>query len=252
MSVLINSVIIDDEINSVVTLTKMLETYCKNVNVIGTAPTVREAVDLINITKPELVFLDISLPDGDGFEVLNAVTFRDFQVIFETAHNEYAIRAFEFSALHYLLKPIKYQDLKDAVQRFETSQKEIQLEQKIKILHETLNNQPSRIILPGVDGFAIVQLEQIVRAESENNYTTFYLTNGQVIVVSKPISSYESSLSDISFVRVHSKHLINLAHVKQYVRGRGGTVIMTDDTEIDISEGKKKDFIEKLTRLARQ
>jgi len=246
----IRSVIIDDDEGSLLTLSEMLKKYCPEILLLGTAQSVQNAIILIDSTSPDLIFLDISLPDGTGFEVLSNINNKNTQVIFTTGHDDYAMKAFEFSALHYLMKPIKRADLHKAISRFENNQPDNILDQKIKIINDSLNNQHKKIILPTSDGFNIIDIENIMRCESSNNYTTIYLNSGERIVVSKPISNYELLLADLNFVRVHSKHLINLKYVKRYIKGRGGYVILNDNSHVDVSEGKKKDFLVSLSKFA--
>ena len=247
----IRTVIVEDEKNSFLLLTKLLEKYCPSVKIIGTAHNVAEAVKVISDEKPELVFMDVNMPDGDGFEVLDRIQERDFAVIFTTAYDRYAMKAFEFSALHYLLKPIDYKELQEAVKRFENSKPDNQLDSKLKVMSESMNSAPHKIMLPSSNGLIVVELEDIIRCESTNNYTTFHLKNSKPLMVSKPISAYEDILSDLNFLRIHNKHLINLKYVKRYVKGRGGYVVMQDDSEADISESKKKEFMIRLGEIAR-
>lgn len=247
---MIKAIIVDDEMKSQSLLFKLLERFCPDVEVIGFACNVKTAVELINQENPELVFLDISMPDGDGFEVLEQVNSRNFEVVFTTAYNEYALKAIKFSALHYLLKPINYVELKDAVERFKDSKKDINLDEKFKVLYESLRNEHKKIILPTANGLRIVELDDIIRCEANGSYTDFFLENKDDLMVSKPLSNFMDILPDYLFCRVHSKHLVNLNCVDQYIKGRGGRIILKDGKEIEVSEGKKKEFIESLKQLA--
>jgi len=196
-----------------------------------------------------LVFLDINMPDGEGFNVLEQVSHRDFEVIFTTAFDTYAIRAFEFSALHYLLKPVDESDLQSAVARFE-SRREHHLDDKIKVFNNNNQSVHKKILLPSSEALNVVDIDDIIRCESSSNYTTFYMKNNEHIMVSKSIGNYASLLSEFFFVRIHNKHLINLKYVKSYVKGRGGFVIMQDSSEVEISEGKRREFMDKLSQYA--
>lgn len=247
----INALIIDDEKNSRETLKGLLKKYCQNILICGEAASVEEGVNKIKKLNPDIVFLDITMPDGKGFEVLERLQEIDFEVVFTTSHDDYAIKAFEFSAIHYLLKPIKYKELQEAVKRFEKVKEEIETEQ-LKVLTDNLNNnKPEKIILPSSDGLSIIEIDRIIRCESYNNYTTFYLNDKEKILVSKPINNYQTILEDLNFVRIHSKHIVNLCYIKKYVKGRGGYVILLDGTNVDVSEGKKKDFLSRLNEYAR-
>lgn len=248
----INTVLIDDESDSIAILEKMLAKHCDNVSVIGTANSVEEGVKTINELKPDLIFLDISMPDGDGFDVLDQTKDKNFEVIFITAFNDYALKAFEFSALHYLLKPISKQDLTDAVARYKSIKEDELFSDKVKVLNDNLTGKQHRIILPEADGFSIIELDDIIYCESFNSYTTFYTKNGKQAIVAKSINNYEEILSDLQFVRIHRSYIINIQYLKKYVKGRGGYVILEDGTNIDVSEGKKRDFMNKLSEYARR
>lgn len=247
---MIRTLIIDDEIKSQTTLQKLLERYCPGVEVIGFAGNVQTGVECIDRLHPDLVFLDISMPDGDGFEVLEKVGKRNFEVVFTTAFNDYAIKAFQFSALHYLLKPINYLELQDAINRYQQNHQNIDLNEKIKILYDSLNNQHQKIILPTANGLRIIELKQISHCEADGSYTKFYLVNNESLMVSKALSNFEEILPADVFCRVHSKHLINLNFVSHYIKGRAGRLVLLDGKEIDVSEGKKAEFIKKLKNLA--
>ncbi len=244
----IKTVLIDDEKNSLIILQKLLEKNIPEIEIVGTAQSVKEGIEAVDEHKPDLVFLDISMPDGDGFEVLEKASYKDFSVIFVTAYDQYAIKAFEFAALHYILKPVNAQELKDAIERYKEHKNE-SIGEKIEVLSSNLEK-PTKLILPTSSGMHIIDLDDIIRCESSNNYTTFYLTTGKKIVVSKSIQTYERLLSDSHFCRVHNKHIVNIKFIKKYVRGRGGYVVLSNGEQIDVSEGRKKKFLEKLNNFA--
>lgn len=245
----IPTILVDDEVNSNVIMQHLLEKNAPQVEVVATAQNVKSAIEAIDKHKPDLVFMDISMPDGDGFEVLDKVEFKNFQVIFVTAYNQYAIRAFEVAALHYLLKPVVAEDLVAAIKRYETNKEENNSE-KLKVFSQALNAKPQRLILPTSNGVHIVDIEDIIRCESSNNYTTFFLKESPKIVVSKSIHIYEQMLSDLYFCRVHNKHLVNLKFVKRYIKGRGGSIVLNDGTQIDVSDGRKNELIARLKELS--
>ncbi|MCB0807484.1 MAG: response regulator transcription factor [Bacteroidales bacterium] len=248
----IKTVIVEDEQRSQETLVKLLRQYCPQVKVVGTAGSEKEAISLINQAQPELIFLDIALPDGDGFNVLENIDYLQYKVIFVTAYDNYAIRAFEFSALHYLLKPISHVDLQVAVKRYqqEKNRENDAFSSKISTLRENINNNNQKLMLPTLQGFEIIELNDIVRLEASHNYTTCFLKDKTNIVISKPLINFESVLTDLHFARVHNKHLVNLKYVKKYMRGSGGSLKMADDSEIAVSKGRKAEFIEKLNDFA--
>jgi two-component system LytT family response regulator len=247
----IKTILVDDEKNSLTTLQMLLERYCPEVEIIGTAQNVEESIKIIDELKPDLVFLDIAMPDGDGFEVLEYVNYKLFQVIFTTAYDQYALRAFEYAALHYLLKPINFNDLQDAVARFSKVTEESEFDNKLLKMKENLAEQQNKIILPTMEGLNIIDIDSIIRCESDNNYTIFILHEAKKIVVSKTLSNYEKLLADKDFVRIHSKHLVNLKYVKKYVKGRGGYVVFHDGSHADVSASRVKDFLVRLKLYAK-
>lgn len=246
----IKAVIVEDEARSVASLKKLLDDYCPEVELIGEATTVNQAIDRINNLKPQLVFLDIALPDGDGFEVLERIPDKTFQVIFITAYDKYAVRAFEFSALHYLLKPISSDELKNAIKRFWSKGDQKDQDKQLAVLSENLNVKSKKLILPTSDGLSIIKLNELIRCEASRNYTTCYLSHNREQIVSKPLGIFEDILSDFHFVRVHNTHLVNLKYVNKYIKGKGGIVIMKDRTEIHVSKTRKNEFLEELKLYA--
>ena len=250
MSDVIKTVLIDDDKSAIIILQTLLTTNFPNVEIVGTANNVSEAIFLIDAIKPELVFLDINLPDGKGFDVIERVSYRDFQIIFVTAFDKYAVRAFEFSALHYLVKPVNLEVLKHAIERYHENKVD-DIDTRLRVLRDSLKSKNEKIIIPSTDGLNIVKLGDIIRLEASDVYTLFYMTTGQRFVASKPLNNYEKILEDLPFSRVHSKHLINLMFVKRYVKGKGGSIILEDNTEVEVSVRKKADFLEKLKNYAR-
>lgn len=248
----IHAVLVDDEDNSLEALEILLNKYCPDVLVDGRAQSVEEAVQVINEVQPELVFLDIALPDGQGFEVLEETTHGPFEVIFTTAYDQYALKAFEFSALDYLLKPINAEKLKQAVDRYQEIKGEPDgVGERISVLKESLNNLSERIILSSMDGFEVYKIADIIRCEANGSYTTFFIKDGKKVVTSKTLNNFEKLLEDMPFARVHSKHLVNLNYIKKYISGRGGYIVFEDGSQVDVSERKKKDFIRLMKDHAR-
>jgi two-component system LytT family response regulator len=246
----IRTILVDDDKSSIVALRTLLSNHFSNIEISGIAYNVNEAIPLIDSVKPDLVFLDINMPDGEGFDVIERVTYKNFRVIFITAYDRYAVRAFEFSALHYLVKPINFEMLEAAVERYK-DYKVDEIDKRLTVLRDSLKSKNEKIIIPSTDGLNMVKLSDIMRLEASDVYTIFYLINGQRFVASKPLNNYEKILEDLPFSRVHSKHLINLMYVKRYIKGKGGSVILEDNTEVEVSVRKKADFIEKLKNFAR-
>lgn len=246
----IKALIVEDEARSIASLKKLLNDHCPQVKVLGEATSVSQAVDKINLLKPQLIFLDIALPDGDGFEVLERLPNKSFQVIFITAYDKYAVRAFEFSALHYLLKPVSSVDLRNAVNRFDDINDHTDLDKKLAVLNGNLNEKSKKLVLPTADGLRIIKLNELIRCEASRNYTTCYLNNKREQIVSKSLGIFEEILSDYHFVRVHNTHLINLKYVSKYIKGKGGIIVMKDNMEIHVSKTRKSEFLEKLKSYA--
>ncbi len=246
----IRVVLVDDDNTCMVMLEKLLESHFPMVQILGKADCVSNAIPLINEQQPELVFLDINLPDGEGFDVISRAGFKDFHVIFITAYDKYAVRAFECSALYYIVKPVTYDGLKTAIDKFARESKG-DLDAKLNVLRDTLRSKNEKIIIASSDGLNIVKLSDIVRLEADDVYTLFYLVTGQRLIASKPLNNYERILEDLPFSRIHNKHLVNLMYIKRYIKGKGGSVIMEDNSEVEVSVRKKADFLDKLKNYAR-
>lgn len=250
MEEIIRTILVDDEKMSIVTLKALLKGKFPKVDIVGTGESVEQGVSLIDNLKPDLVFLDINMPDGEGFDVIEKVTFKNFKVIFITAYDKYALKAFEFSALHYLVKPVSYEGLKTAIERYNDIAEE-NIDNKLRIFRDSLKSKNEKIIIPSTDGLTIVKLGDILRLEADDVYTLFYMVDGHRYIASKPLNNFERILEDLPFSRIHSKHLINLMFIKRYVKGKGGSVIMEDNKEVEVSVRKKSKFLEKLKNYAR-
>ena len=243
---MIRSIIVDDEVKSCNVLKSMLEKYCQDVEVIATAYSAIEGRDAIRKHKPDLVFLDIQMPAGSGFSMLMEFDEIPFQVIFVTAHDEYALRAIKFSALDYLLKPLNLIELREAMQRYSYAQKpkwrqdRLQIDElKNYILQDTNLH---KIALPTSEEVLFVEVDSIIRLEADSNYTWFCLDGGKKIMVSQTLKNYEEMLEGRHFLRVHNSHIINLKKVKKYLRGKNGYAVMSDGVSVEISARKKDDF----------
>ncbi|MBS1538458.1 MAG: response regulator transcription factor [Bacteroidetes bacterium] len=244
-------VIVDDEENSQDVLNNLITTRFPSLNISGIAYSVNKAVQLIDTVQPDIVFLDIALPDGSGFDVLERTMYTGYEVIFQTSFNEYAVQAFEFSALHYLLKPITYEKLKRALDKYKSYKTHDNLDSKLRILKESITDKLNNILLPSGDGLTMYNINEIVRCMADANYTKIFFNSGEHILVSKNLQNFDSMLSGSNFVRVHNSHLINLKYVRKYVRGKHSYIILSDGNEIPISENKKDDFKEQLSHFAK-
>lgn len=235
------TIIIEDEHRLREALSIMLEMVSgEKIQIIGYAENVEEAKKLIDRLKPDLVFMDIMLKDGIGFDVLQQISFSSFHLIFTTAYEQHAVNAFKYSAVDYLLKPIDPQELKAAIDRIEILQERVLEKQQITELQTNLSKTPDRLVLPTQEAMYVVKLDQILRCETSGSYTTFFLIDGRKIMVSKPLKNYEDILLPPMFFRVHQSHLINLNAILSY--SREGMIQMNDKSSVPISRGKKEQF----------
>lgn len=250
---MIKVIIIDDEQHCIDRLVKQLiPSHEKLLEFIGSARSVEEGVKSITLLKPELVFLDVQLHEKTGFDLLRTLPEINFAIIFTTAHEKFAIQAIKFSALDYLLKPIDEEDLNIALLKFINDTSKKITSEKINILLQNTqknNGIPKKIIVPTVSGFEFLDIANIIRCKSDINYTTIYLRDKQKLVVAKTLKEFEELLSGHSFFRIHNSHLINLGFIKSYNKGKGGSVILTDGTEIEVSSRRKDDFLKRLSAL---
>jgi two-component system, LytTR family, response regulator len=253
---MIRTVLIDDESRLLSSLQTMLRTNCPMLDIVAVCRSADEGLIQIKETNPDLVFLDIAMPGKDGFTLLEEIGEIHFRIIFVTAHDEYSLRAFKFSAVDYLLKPVNEDELIAAVKKAEqTILHEQTLQKSIGALVHNLKpqtkTQEQRLCLVTLTGFYVVSLADIVYCEAEGPYTNFYLLQDKKICVSRPLSDYELLLSDVDFLRVHKSFLINLHHTREYRRGEGGVVILSNGAEIDVSRRKKDVFLEKIKNIFR-
>ena len=240
---MITALLVDDEKKNRDSLKKLLAEYCPTVEVIGEAASVVEALAFLKKNQPQLVFLDVEMPNGSGFDLLRQVEKLDFKIIFVTAHSHYAIKAIRFSAVDYLLKPVDTDDLIEAVKRA-SEDNHINREEHYKGLLNNLNSvNPYKLAIPIKDGFAFLAPEEIIRLQADGTYTHIY-ANGEKYTGTKNIKEYEQLLADQNFFRSHNSHLINLKHVKRFSRLDGYFVHMSDSSVAEISRRKKEEFIE--------
>lgn len=241
----LSAYIIDDEQDSRENLSSLLREVCNDVKIVGIGEDLPSSAKEITITSPNIVFLDIRLGLNDGFDLFNYFPRPSFMTIFVTAYAEHAIQAIRKQAVDYLLKPLKTKELIIAVE----SARGIIMEQKNKstpknvIFDSGPSNISSKITLPIQDGLLSIKMEDIIRCEAEGNYTEFYFTNRNKILICKTLGYYEDALQSHGFIRVHSHHLVNLAHVVRYQRGRGGILFMSDKSEIIVSQRKRDQFL---------
>lgn len=243
---MIRAVLIDDEPKNNRILKLMLEEFCPDVLIEGQADNATEGVTLIRETEPDLVFLDIEMPYGSGFDLLDQLKPIRFEVIFITAFNDYSLKAIKYSALDYLLKPVNIDELIAAVTKAAEKVAARNINSRIENLLYNLKKPAQniqKIALPSKEGYVFVLLSDIIRCESKSGYTTFYIKDMEKIVSSKNIKEYEPLLSDNIFFRIHNSHIVNLNHVKKYHRGRGGYLEMEDGAMIEVATRRKDELM---------
>ncbi len=246
----IRSIIVDDEKHSRGNLAGILESYCPETEVVGSATSVSEARALIEKTDPDLVFLDIEMPGANGFQLLEQLQDFRFEVIFVTAYGNYAIRAIRFSAADYILKPINIDDLQAAVRKVSSRIREKEENLRMKQLVHNLNRPDNpRIGLPVGDRIEFVEVKTIIRCQGESNYTHIFFEGNKHLLVAKTLVEFEELLGDYSFIRVHKAHLVNLDHVVAYIKTGGGSLQLSDGHEVAVSRRRKDGVIENLKRL---
>jgi len=245
----LKAVIIDDIKDARDNIRLDVETYCPEVSIIGEAEGVISGAKLLKDLKPDIVFLDIQMQDGTGFDLLDIVSTDGLKVIFTTASDEYAIRAFRMSAIDYLLKPIDPDELVEAITKVKEGNKLSQ--DNLDILNEGISDHKklTRLALNTLDKIHIVDIEEIVRCESSVNYTTFFLKDNSRLVVTKTLKEYDELLSPLGFIRVHQTHLVNAKLVKEFVKTDGGYLIMKDGASVPVSTRKRQAVVEALSRL---
>lgn len=246
----IKTILIDDEPRGVASLQKLLQLNCPEVEVIGVANSAEEAKDKIQQLQPQLIFLDIAMPGKTGFELLKELDEINFEIIFVTAHNNFMVQAFHFSAVDYLLKPVDDELLAEAVKRTGKRIEEKKTGQPVETLLHNIrhknDSQKMKLCIPSLKGFQVIQIQDIIYCEASSNYTNFHFTQRPSICASKPIHDYEDLLEDCNFIRIHKSFLVNLEHIKEYIRGEGGSVILSNNHEVEVSR-RKKDVL--MTRM---
>lgn len=249
---MIKAVIVEDEIKGLSNLINLLKRYCEDVDVIGTADTIEEGMKLLSdpTIQPDVAFLDINLPDGLVFEMLNRIDDIRFDVIFVSAFKDFAVKAAWYSSIAFILKPIDPDELTDAIKRIKSG-KNNRIKQRLELFREHSNNPNSfdKMSISALDGIYFVNIKDIVRFEAEDNYTHIYLNTNERLTASKTIKSYEEMLLPVNFYRVHKRHVINLNYMRKFVKGDGGYVIMDDGEKIEVSRRRRPAFMEQMRKL---
>jgi two-component system LytT family response regulator len=246
------TIIVEDEQKSREMLAAIIQKNCPELQIVALAKDVNEGVNMIKTHNPDLVFLDISMPDGSGFDLLEKVGNQKFELIFATASDAHAIRAIKYSACDYLLKPIDIDELKTAVEKAVSKRKAAPpTMENLQFLIQQLKRADDnfqKITLPTGNAFEIVNLKDIIRCEADTSYTIFYLADKRKLMVSAGLKHYEELLPEQDFIRVHHHHLINMNHVLRFLKVDGGYAVMSDGSQIEISRRKKDAFLEKLNK----
>jgi two-component system, LytTR family, response regulator len=248
----LKTVIIDDEHDAVNFISSIIGEYCPSLEVVGKAHNVLEGVAVITDKKPDLVFLDIEMPNGTGFDLLSHFPEKDFDVVFITAFNHYAIKAIKFSAVDYILKPININEFIEAVNKVvqKRNEKSPASDESFRMLMENLkSSHPTRLAIPTSDGMEYLNPKDIIRIEADRSYSWFHITGNRKILVSKHLKEFQDLLSDRYFFRSHNSHLINLKYVKKFIRKEGGYIEMLDGEQIPISRNRKDLFLIHMSRF---
>ena len=245
--IILKAIIIDDEARSRKALQIALKDYCPAVEIVSIAETPEKGIEAILNCKPDIVFLDVQMPGMSGFDLLSHFPEIDFDIVFITAHDHYAIKAIRFSALDYLLKPIQIDELMAAVKKAEEKKNNRHTNWQYKSLYENVrngHNASGSIAVPTGDGLLFIKTENIIRCQAEGNYIFIYQTGKEKMLITKTLGDIESMLDTKEFFRVHNSHLVNLVHIKKYIKGDGGYVIMSDNSTVDVSRRKKEEFMQ--------
>lgn len=249
---MIRTLIIDDEQHCTDRLLKLLESHKSNVHVMDTLSNVADGVNAVQKLRPDLIFLDVQIHDQTGFDLLKQIETLETEVIFTTAYDKYAVQAFKFSAVDYLLKPVDVDDLQTALDKVSRKMNEKNSHERLEVLLHNLKNTRDtvkKLSIPTINGFSFIPITEILRCQSDINYTTIFLKDKQKITVAKTLKEFEELLSDYHFFRVHNSHLVNLSYIKSYNKGKGGTIVMTDQTVIEVSTRRKDDLLKKLSEM---
>lgn len=252
---MITALLIDDDSNLRNGMRSLLNRYAPEINILGEADSVKTGIKAMDSLKPQVVFLDIQLTDGTGFDILEKLAQKNGKssshIVFVTAHEEYAIKAFRFSALDFLLKPVDPEELEKVIEKIKNALEKNDNYAHIDLLLENIRKKVDnfkRIALSTADGIHLVEVSDIIRCESEDNYTKFYIKNGKPILISKTLKEYEELLGEHGFERIHQSHLINLSCLKSYIKKDGGYVIMADNSKLPISQ-RKKERLQELLKM---
>lgn len=241
------AVIIDDESDARDTLSGLVKTYTPQIEILGVAENVKSGIELINKHQPNIVFLDVEMPESTGFDLLRSFKQPNFEVIFTTAHSNYALQAIKLSAIDFLLKPINHNELIDAVNKATDAIQKEQLNNKLETFIANISNkeaQELKIVIPSTNGFKVAVLKDILYLKADRNYTFIYFTDGKSELASKSLKEFDDMIADKGFFRAHQSYLINMNHVTGFTKGKNSTIKLLDNTDIELARSKKSEFLE--------
>jgi len=243
---MLTAIIIDDETNSRNALRQKITKHCNNVMIIADCENGEEGIEKIETQKPDIIFLDIEMPRMNGFTMLQQIKNKNFEVIFITAYDHYAIKAIKFSALDYLLKPVEVEDLKAAVEKVTQKRKQMDGNKRVELLVQNFLEEKTahqRIAISSMEGLQFVTTDDIIYLEANSNYTSFYLADNRKITATKTLKDFEEILPASMFIRIHHSYLINKNGIEKYIKGEGGQVVMKNGVTLDVARRKKEEFM---------
>jgi two-component system LytT family response regulator len=251
---MIKAVIIDDEELGRSVLANLVQKYCPEITIVGSAASLKEAKRVIEDVNPSLLFLDVEMPGGSGFELLEKLENHSFHVIFTTAYDQYAVKAFKYSALDYLLKPINIEELTNAVKKISSADSKKNMQSSLQHFMESYNNSGvsknnNKVALPTQEGLVFIDIADIIRCEADGKYTWCFVKEGKNLYSTRSLKDFEEQLEQFGFCRIHHAHLINLNHIKNYTKGDGGQVTMANGDSVTVSKRKKEEFLNRLNKI---
>jgi len=242
---ILRAAIIEDEVDTQNLLSSIISEFCPDLTIVGTATSITAGKKLLEETKPDVVFLDIEIEEGTSFDLLQKIPNYNFNIIFTSAHDQYALEAFKYGAIDYLLKPYSPQDLLKSIERVRKSQYDAAIFNRIEyLIKQNASHSGTRIGIATTDGISFISINDIIRLAADRSYCYVHLSDGEKLLVSKPLKELQAQLTSDNFFRVHAKHLINIDYIKKYSKEDGGSIMMTDSSNIPIARRRKQEFLE--------